>query len=312
VSANPASEKVVVMVQSRKPTVPVAIRRALADTEFTRRVVIRALQQGARLRRPRVGDRVLLNSFPKAGTHLAARALDLSQLVRYSWRHLAPKELPDECDDGRNQRVEGTARELQRVPPGHYATAHVSYSSAIHEGLTTAAFGIVLVVRDPRALLVSNVRYILSRRRHFLHERFARLYRTDEERIRALLDGFETSRQWGLGRAPFSDLLAAYIPWLDACTVCIRFEDLAGPRAGGTRQAQLEALSNLYSVIHNTNPRGLADRLADEIWSRQSVTFRSGQIDAWRHELPRSLVGEVETRLAPVASQLGYDFYPAG
>ena len=297
------------MAELRRPRVPVAIRRAVADTEVFRRVVIRGLQEGARLRRPRVSERILVNSFPKAGTHLVARALDLSQIVRYSWQHLAPRELPDQSDEHSHQAALRTVERLDRVPNGQYATAHLSYDASLATALTNSRMELVVVVRDPRALLVSNMRYVMARRRHFLHRRFSELYENDEHRLSALLDGFSTSERWGLGRAPFSDLLAAFVPWRERATVNLRFEDLAGARAGGTREAQMKALSELYSIIPTTDRLELCFRVADEVWSEQSITFRSGQIHEWRTGLPDPLLREVESRLAPIARSLGYDFH---
>lgn len=299
------------MVGSRL-IVPVAIRRAVADTDVVRRVVIRGFQQGVRLRKPRVDDRVLVNSFPKAGTHLVARALDLSQLVRYSWQHFAPRELPNESEGDRRRSAAGVARSLHRIPRGHYATAHLAYDASLALALADAQIAAICVVRDPRALLISNVRYVMARRRHFLHRRFSELYRNDEERIRAFLEGFPSSERWGLGRAPFDDLLAAYVPWLRMSKVHVRFEDLAGPRAGGTRQAQLEALTALYSVVRAGDSNEMASRIADEVWSQDSVTFHSGQIDSWRTVFPRPLLADVELRLGRVAGLLGYDFAANG
>lgn len=295
-------------VASSKVTVPVGIRRMVADTEVLRRVVIWGLQTGVRFRRPRVADRLLVNSFPKAGTHLVARALDLSELVRYSWRHLAPKEDPDEGEVERRLAAEGVAENIAEVPLGHYATSHLGYDPLIERALTDAEFGVVLVLRDPRALLVSNVRYVMKRHRHFLHQRFSTLYSNDDERVRALLNGFPNAAQWGLGRAPFADLLARYVPWLEASTVHLRFEDLAGPRAGGTRGAQVQALDDLYSVISGSDSSDMAHRLADDVWSQKSITFRKGQIDEWRGALSPSVLAEVECQLAPVARLLGYEF----
>ena len=297
------------MAELRRPRVPVAIRRAVADTEVLRRVVIRGLQEAARLRRPRVSERVLVNSFPKAGTHLVARALDLSQIVRYSWQHLAPRELPDEGYDHSHEAALRIVERLDRVPAGQYATAHLSYDTSLATALESGSIALVVVVRDPRALLVSNMRYVMARRRHFLHQRFSELYENDEERLCALLDGFATSERWGLGRAPFADLLAAYVPWREQSAVNLRFEDLAGTRAGGTREAQMEALWELYSIIPTNDRLELCSRVADEVWSEQSITFRSGQIHEWQTGLSSSLLGEVEARLAPIARRLGYDFH---
>lgn len=280
----------------------------MADTEVFRRVVIKGLQEGARLRHPRVSERVLVNSFPKAGTHLVARALDLSQIIRYSWQHLAPRELPDQSDEHSHQAALRIAERLHRVSPGQYATAHLSYDTSLDAAVTNCGMALVVVVRDPRALLVSNMRYVMARRRHFLHRRFVQLYENDEQRLCALLDGFATSERWGLGRAPFADLLATYVPWRERSAVNLRFEDLAGPRAGGSREAQMKALWELYSTIPTTNRLALCSRIADEVWSEQSITFRSGQIHEWRTGLSSSLLSEVEARLAPIARRLGYEF----
>lgn len=79
---------------------------------------------------------------------------------------------------------------------------------------------------------------------------------------------------------PLDQLLTPYAGWLTAeGALSIRFEDLVGPRGGGSVERQTLALTTL---AHHIGWRGAASRLLsaiDRTFNPAAGTFRRGRID---------------------------------
>ena len=74
-----------------------------------------------------------------------------------------------------------------------------------------------------------------------------------------------------------------YMGWLNhEGTLTVRFEDLVGPKGGGSEDSQLATLARIAShVDREVDTRRLRD-IAECVWSPRSGTFRQGQIGQWR------------------------------
>ncbi len=72
-------------------------------------------------------------------------------------------------------------------------------------------------------------------------------------------------------------------------TVVIRFENLIGPKGGGSKLAQINEVSKIANAYGKDLSRSqiiqICDRLfgVDDLVSKWNNTFRSGQIGSWKH-----------------------------
>ena len=241
--------------------------------------------------------RIFLNSIPKAGAHLAERALTelgcprgqgpLGSSTVFGRQQLAksllrrPLFTADVVLVGIEVvspvRASWLRRRLRAVPDGTYMRGHVQHSGAFAALLEEGDFRVLHIVRDPRDVAVSHAHYMLARPRHPFH-RFYQELGDWESRL-----AFSITGGW-VPRAGYLVSLAERYRLMEAWRVhpaaqTLRFEDLVGERGGGTRSAQLEALERLVELSGGSDRDPAA--IAEEIFGGSS-TFRKGKIGGWR------------------------------
>jgi len=230
--------------------------------------------------------RVLVNSVPKAGTHLVTSILDLLPEMRSTGIHL------DQVNTGRYGKINPEIAELDwqivrsmlgRVKSGQYATSHLWSHPTLFEILAELGFRSIFVVRDPRDILVSAAEYVHRLRRHPQYQRFREDYPDRDARLHALIDGFPAGR-WGHPQLPFVERLRGYQPWLDPRegVLCCRFEDLIGDAGGGSRSAQRTRVAEIGHHVERHLDQATLDHIELAAWSSRSPTFRNGASGEWK------------------------------
>lgn len=293
-------------------------RRQLARHAAVRSAAYRILRARALLARGGAPPRVLVNTFPKAGSHLLTSALDQFADLRPAWLHLvAPDFMPGDpyppddnvseveaLIDWRRLRVT-----LQRAKSGQYATSHLLPFPSLYKELDALGYRVVFGFRDPRDIVVSAAAYLSTLPRHPQFRRYTEKLTTPEERMIVTLRGAHTDR-WGPGFPSLGGRLWAYVPWLQAeQAVCCRFEDLVGARGGGSDDAQLAAIRSIAEHLNRPLDDEDARRVASKAWSTKTATFRSGQIGGWRTKFT-PLVHEAFADEVGDALLLAYGYTP--
>ena len=125
-----------------------------------------------------------------------------------------------------------------------YITAHVGYTEDLLCAVKRYGFRIIVVIRDPRGVVASMVPYILRTRGHPLHV-FLNL--KVEERYRIAYEGYVDDQLF------FPSIATRYLaiePWVkDKDVLVVKFEDLVGPKGGGSNYKQTETLKQVCSHI---------------------------------------------------------------
>ncbi|MEH6683730.1 MAG: sulfotransferase domain-containing protein [Qipengyuania sp.] len=268
-----------------------------------RKLGLTAYRLRARSQFWRTGPRVFINSVPKAGTHLVTAELAKVDQMQNSYLHLDNRRFSDSSDlsDGSGQiRLNVITADIAKVQKGQFFTGHVAWDRGLEDMLREAGIKIVFVTRDPRAVLVSRYNYILGLKRHWLH-RFLNGYSKDPvERYRLLIEGHMGTPKL----LSTTDRLLAYIPWIEREIVhTIRFEDVVGTR-GGRSDVQKEAELKLLATFLGLD----VEDVESETLTREttSVTFRNGQADGWREELPAPVLKLMNQRCGEVIERMGY------
>lgn len=241
--------------------------------------------------------RALVNSVPKAGTHLLKRGLALLPGVTALDLHFDIRQSADEVRAG-----------LRALPSGAAVTAHLvhrpDYVAAL-QGFDLARF---LVLRDPRDVALSLAEYIPTLRAHYLHQLFTGL--SFERRLLACIRGLAEPRPaWDC--VALHDLGALYrqfLPWRgEPGVLCLRFEDLVGEAGGGDpglQRATLAAVAGALDVALDED--GLA-AVARGIFDPASPTFRRGEIGGWRARFGREHVRACKDVAGELLVELGYE-----
>jgi len=251
------------------------IRRLAAGSGSIRGLGYAAVRARARIARPGAPPRVLVNSFPKSGTHLVTTALEQFPDMRYSGILVLPGESP-ELDWDELRRL------LAGAKHGQYAVGHLWPEPEVLEILEDLGYRVLLPVRDPRDIAISTAMYAARNRRHPHHRRYSERYTTDADRILAAITGFAPDGL-GPGAPSMGPPLYTFAPWLHApATLVCRFEDLVGEPGGGSRAAQIGVIREIGEHIARPVTEQDAERIATRTWSSASTTFRRGAVGEWR------------------------------
>lgn len=198
-------------------------------------------------------------------------------------------------------------KELRRVRPGAYVTAHLPWHARVHEILNSYEFATLFIVRDPRDVVASYVPYVLNHPNHFLHNRFSALP-NDERRMHAVVLGVpaaDTAR----GLPSLDQRIDAYTGWLGGADAVCRFEDLIGPEGGGDIGRQRRSIATVARACRRPLSEPQVQELASVLWSADSPTFRKGQIGSWREELSENVQRMIAETAGPQIERLGYEVY---
>lgn len=263
---------------------------------------------------------MLLTTVPKAGTHLAAKLLDELPGVRSAGLHLEPRHYfaagPASGPGGpapstaRPLDERRLARSLRWVHRGQYVTAHMPHRPGVGGWLARLGFRVVVVVRDPRDVAVSALHYVEGRPDHWAHDLLAA---AGPDRATRLLRFVEGTLPPELGLPDLGALLDGFLGWLDEPNaLVVRFEDLVGPRGGGDTEAQHTAARRIVDHLGLViDDRDLA-RALERTWSSASVTFRRGEVGAWRSELDAVQADAFRRLHGDRLARFGYGWEPTG
>jgi sulfotransferase 6B1 len=253
--------------------------------------------------------RVFANSFPKAGTHLLSTLLASLPRMMFSGIHAALGDFttdPERHGSPDAVRWDALRRRLEGSRNGQFVTGHFPAVEGLPSLLTDLRYSSLLMLRDPRDVLVSGAHYAGDLPSHDLHRRFTEQYPTLDERIMAEITGFAAD-EYGRGQASLGDRLESYLPWLDDPSVLVvRFEDMVGDSGGGSRERQLATVSDVAGHVgRRLSPQQL-ERTADRVWSPRSSTFRGGKTGGWREVLTDEHLETLQRTAGPQMARLGY------
>lgn len=267
--------------------------------------------------------KAFVNSLPKSGTNLVIKALLMmgmretfhvsaglvrARTVASAVRRALWHPLGQSYQVGIDTPVD-IARwpidaRLRRLEAGAFGSGHLGYTSALLDRIKLHGIRPILMTRDPRAVLVSGIDYIVSQPRHALHRGFRSLERRAQ--IERMLLGGNVG---GVELRSLQERCAALAPWLeDPQVLRLKFEDLVGSRGGGSDQRQRESLAGLAEYL------GVAATLVDDVaaglWGPGRATFRQGTAEGWREAIPAEMLGDLTSELRPVLLAWGYRFEP--
>jgi hypothetical protein len=261
--------------------------------------------------------RVLLNGVGKSGTHLLADCFSLLPRMVFSGRHwalsdfVAPTGEPDQAQyfdrqpeiplDGAKLR-----RYLAACRRGMFTTAHARFHPVLAQVVRDLDFRHILLLRDPRDVVVSLTHYILRDSRHQHHLYYTQSLNNESQRLRATILGFE-----GVPNAPpraaIAEIVRGYLTWArDPAVLPCRFEDLVGPRGGGDRERQLATIQQLANHVNRPLDAEQVERVASKMYSRRSPTYRKGIVGDWRNHFTPDIEALFQEAAGATLTEAGY------
>lgn len=269
--------------------------------------------------------KIFVNSLPKSGTNLVAKLIEglgykysnksialssklgryerIKRLTRSRWFRGGSIEIGLEINaDLSSAWVE---KYLTQVQDGQYVTGHAAYSDHLNEILINNGYKIIQVIRNPLDVMFSYAKYIIEKENRYYptHATLASL--TLNERVKLLAKGGRLSDCDYYLRG-IREVLRSQEGWFQNQTALpIRFEDLVGPKGGGTQDAQKNIVKEICSYIEVDEKKGL--ELIDSLYGG-THTFRSGKIGSASESLDAETRKLVMQKLHGnrLVSDLGY------
>jgi hypothetical protein len=239
------------------------------------------------------GPRILMNSVPKAGTHLMERTLMLFPGIVFAGH----RTLLDW--DGTSKLVE---KRVHNIHKGSFENAHLPAHGYLLDAVVQENLKVIFMIRDPRDVLVSHAKYVNEiDTTHPSHQVMAALA-DDSARLMAVIHGVEGYS------APVGLLWEKYEAWLHTSqTLTVKFEDLIGEKGGGSREKQLAVLRKLATHLEIKMSVSQMSAIADNVFSTNSPTFRKGVAGGWRKHLNEEHIEAIKQQTGDLLIRLGYE-----
>jgi len=263
--------------------------------------------------------RLIANSIPKSGTHLLMELLAAfgfrnskfwigADLVNGRFglaKKIIRSRMPGDkiligCDTPTPINRVWLENRLNQTALGSFSGAHCLYSDDLHAMFNNLQFRVTCVVRDPRAIAVSHMHHIMNQRSHLLHNPFKQA-KSDIERIHMSIDGFQTGE---ITLRSLKDRYGNFLGWKDKASI-IRYEDLVGPKGGGTAEKQHDTISRLSTDLGLNYDEFTIQTISESLFGT-GRTFRNGDIYGWKNELPKDIILKIENQCGVFLHELGY------
>jgi len=274
--------------------------------------------------------RVFLNSFPKGGTNLVLRLLELCgyetkqpyvsanlilkrptlprKLLRGVVQNLANESNPDAIAVGVDSpvyvRKAWLNRYLSSLKDGQALPAHCLYTKALHSLIKEQNIKIIQVLRDPRAIAVSNAHYLAKQKKHPMYGFYQSLPDFDSQLAFSITGGKIDSELTLNSIAERAMLIAPWVKQIDVLS--IRFEDLIGAKGGGDDVLQHSAIVEILNFLDLDSDEANLQHIQDNLFGT-SATFRQGQIDSWRDSFKQMHLDSYNAIAAELTEAWGYE-----
>lgn len=257
----------------------------------------------------------LINSLPKSGTNLLIKAATLFPGIRSLALHLSPDRVaswkrPE--DEGaatvpigvswpRPMPLPAVRRALEQIGNGHFASTHVSFSQPLADLLVRMGLKSLLILRDPRDVVVSLANYIARTPVHPLYPHYQPL--SEPKRVMLSICGIPAVERDQPMLLDIGESCRNVLPWMSQpLNYTTTFEKIVGPRGGGSREAQRKELANIARHLGIRHRRHDLDAIAEQVFGG-TATFLKGSISTW----PSHFSAEHKAAFKQVAGQVLVD-----
>lgn len=262
---------------------------------------------------------ILVNSVPKSGTNLARKAICNLPGIYWSGLHIGESSVGSResfanqsavlsaCKVGVDRPVDAGVtwlkNEASQVGNGSVSTCHIPFSKKAHQVFRKRRLSHIAIVRHPADVALSHAHYINLSPDHFAYGYYKDL--SDEERVRTSILGVPK-----IGLESLSSRYTSILKWEDeGDALILKFENLVGPKGGGSLQKQIDALDRLAKYCQIRVSSNVLAESANGIFGG-THTFekgRGGQIGGWRQDMSLSNKEVLRAELGKITKRLDYD-----
>jgi len=240
------------------------------------------------------GPKILLNSFPKAGTNLIENTLLQTPGLRRKIGRMARL--------WNRQEVDKACLRIKSIKKGQFLSSHFIADDKIFKTMLENEIKGIMIIRDIRSKIISHFKYVSEiDLTHKTHSFFNNL-QNDDEKISSIIDGVPNIV------ASLDEELNRYQGWLDNPNILVvRFEDLVGEMGGGSKLKQKESLNKIFNFLDIKISEKQFDQIQSKIFSRKVRTFRSGKTNNWKKYLKKSHIQKIKSKAGQWLITNGYE-----
>jgi tetratricopeptide (TPR) repeat protein len=271
----------------------------------------------AALGAPRTPNRIFLNSVAKAGTHLLTRTVALLQCEPYPFflHGALTQERPMQAEETEDSllvgviwpclvKAEGLTAILGDVPKGQYLKGHLPHSPRTAKILEALDYKMVIIVRDPRDVALSHIKWALTRD-YLPHQKYYESL-PEDERLSKEIDGFAFPPDGPV----VLDMRRRYeyiLNWRGHPMVYITsFERLVGEQGGGSAEAQREEVNNIAAHLGIALTDDHRKAVIDNMFGG-TVTFKEGKRGGWKQHFGEKHKQQIKALMGDLIIELGYE-----
>lgn len=261
----------------------------------------------------------LANSMPKAGTHLLMKAVSQFPGIHHIKKRDVTNRLRDhmpahssdaECaligvDWPQPIPLSFLRQHLKKARRGGYYLAHTQYASELADLLAELNIKMLLILRDPRAVVASHAKYVAKKPQHYLFDTYQPL--SPDARLMISIRGLETETPQGYSLRDIRTRYASLMTWTDhPLNYTTYFEKLVGPQGGGSRSEQLQELKNIADHLGVRYTSSQLERIAENLFGG-TTTFRKGTIGGWQDAFEDQHTAAFKQIAGDILIELGYE-----
>lgn len=272
----------------------------------------------------RVKFMLIINSFPKGGTNLVAKLLDLNSYQEVTG-YIASSSLIGKYQKIRsvirggwnpfNSVIVGVdfpvaikashvKRKLNKVKGKKYICCHCQYSDHLYYLFHSSGHKVVQIIRDPRDIALSHAHYVLKTSSHPLNSHYKSMKNFDECLLFSISGGLARN---GLFLESIGERAKRIDGWLTKGRVLsIKFEELVGPLGGGGGEVQLECINRVLTFASMEKSKVEVNFIQEKLFGGQGRTFRRGQVGEWEKEFQDFHIEAFEAVSRGIVEKWGY------
>ncbi|WLE98602.1 MAG: sulfotransferase domain-containing protein [Candidatus Electrothrix communis] len=222
---------------------------------------------------------LLLNSMPKSGTHLLERIVSSLPGIQNSgffYSHISYGKYKVNLTEKK--------RILSLLNRKYFVGTHMPFAKQDCRTLNELGYKHILLVRDPRSIVVSQYFHAINRGTNRLHDRIVNKNKVDGLWDIILgLEGLGTGQF--LGISPVEDYYRSFCKWITEGVHLVSFESLIGEKGGGEREKQFDAIAGIARYLDIFISDEDIQYIVHRSFDSEANTFRSGKINEWKKHL---------------------------
>jgi len=260
---------------------------------------------------------IFLDSLPKSGTHLLAKALSGMPGIDHSGKHMDRKTIAEFVDKNVSFPLEGREdinierdfqwieRLLKSISSGHFLTVHLNYHPKVHNALEQMNYKVLLMMRDPRDVVLSWADFMTKEESHLLYPFFRH---TDlDYRIKCGIQGVGSDITKTRRQPSIVELISGHMKWKTlGGAFLVQFEQLIGEKGGGSREVQQQVIKQLAGFFEIECENNVVDHICDTLFGG-THTFNSGLIGRWRERFTDAHKKMFKEHAGQILIELGYE-----